>query len=147
MGCVMKIVCPKITKDMTNRVKELERVITALDTLYQAGELCVHPDSGEDVSDSDYDEMREELRRLSPRSKVLRSVTASILVSDANVVKHDPPMSSISKVIGSLKKKRKALRKWMWKTEDELHDVDYVMSYKRDGVACALYMVIFPSRG
>jgi len=127
---------------METRIEELERVITHLDSLYEAGEDCIHPDTGLPVSDSEYDVLRKELAGLSPDSPVLESVTASMLESGVKKVKHDPPMTSISKAIGDLGERRRILFKWLKETMVELGYSDrkghFVQSYKRDGVALSL---------
>ena len=82
---------------MADRIAVLERVIAYLDTLYEQGDDCVHPDTGVPVSDGEYDALRRELAQLSPNSAIFKSATASNLNTAAKKIKHDPPLTSISK--------------------------------------------------
>ena len=65
----------------TKRIKELERIIAHLDTLYERGDDCIHPDTGIEVSDGEYDAMRRELKSLAPDSELFSTATASQLDS------------------------------------------------------------------
>lgn len=76
---------------------ELERVIAHLDTLYEQGLECLHPDTHIVVSDGEYDALRRKLYEIRPDSGLFASATASQLVSSTNKVVHDPPMTSIEK--------------------------------------------------
>jgi len=127
-------------------VEKLVRVKKVLDTLYEAGDPCVHPDTGAVVSDPDYDRMVSRLAELDPDNEELKKVTSSTLVSSAAKVIHNPPMTSISKAVGSLESRRKTLLEWFESCEKELkypNDGDrgkrFAQAYKLDGVACALY--------
>jgi len=77
--------------------KELERVITHLDTMNEQGEECCHPDTGIEVSDGEYDALRQKLMALSPESRLFHDATGSKFVSRVAKVVHDPPMTSIEK--------------------------------------------------
>jgi len=129
-----------LVEDVKAEADTLERVIMYLDTLYEEGEDCIHPDSGEAVADSKYDDYKDKLKRLRPDSKIFESVIASKVKTDAEVVQHDPPMTSISKINGDDEEKEKMLHRWL----QDLVPKDcgsgyFVMGYKHDGVACALY--------
>ncbi len=76
---------------------ELERVIAHLDTLYEQGEECCHPDTNIEVTDGEYDALRRRLKELKPKSKLFATATASKLDSRVAKVVHDPPMTSIEK--------------------------------------------------
>lgn len=121
-----------------------ERVIPHLDTLYEAGESCTHPDTGEIVSDKQYDEWRADAMRIDPQNKkIFGGVTASSIVAK-NVVVHDPPMTSITKANGELKVRHDRLSKWESDVQKELGIKDgieswAVQAYKLDGVAVSLY--------
>jgi DNA ligase (NAD+) len=87
------------------RIVLLEEAIAVLDTLYEEGQDCTLPDelcgvfglkSGECVPDLLYDALRRELEKLAPNSAIFASPTASKKVA-VGKVKHDPPMTSISK--------------------------------------------------
>jgi DNA ligase (NAD+) len=132
--------------DLDREADTLERVKRHLDTLYEQGEPCIHPDTGEEVSDPEYDRLVARLAKIRPNSKELKLPTSSTLASDAKKVRHDPPMTSISKAIGPLADRTKQLDDWMAKCRQELkyHDMDedpenFSLAYKLDGVACALY--------
>lgn len=143
---------------MNSRIAELERVIAHLDTLYEQGEDCIHPDTGESVSDAEYDALRRELQALAPKSRLFATPTASAVVAIKKVT-HDPPMCSIEKASHEdLGIKTGMLFKWL---QDRLNDEQsrpvkkvqiahngkslnyqedyFCQSYKLDGVACALY--------
>lgn len=125
-------------------VLELEQVITALDTLYEEGADCLHPVTGNLVSDAEYDRLRKRLQELHPESEVLKTPTASKLVGTVKKVRHEPPMTSISKAIGTLKERQETLVKFQEDVTQELNYTDppekwLVQAYKRDGVAIALY--------
>ena len=76
---------------------DLERVIAHLDTQYERGEDCIHPDTEVPVSDGEYDALRRRLKELKPKSKLFATATASKVVSTNAKVVHDPPMTSIEK--------------------------------------------------
>ncbi len=132
---------PRLSPKNVKRVKQLERIIPILDTFYELGDDCIHPDTiGVIVSDIEYDAMRSELRRLKPDSFVFSDVTASTVVPNARHVTHYPPMTSIAKANGTKQEKETILLKWI---KDRTNGKDpskvLVSAYKRDGVACALY--------
>jgi DNA ligase (NAD+) len=145
------------------RAHDLERIIAHLDTLYERGDDCIHPDTGIIVSDGEYDAMRRELRTLRPDSPVFRTATASNLESAARKITHHPPMTSIEKASHEdVATQDQMLFKWMtdclagippqgdaslveitgktYKEEPVRYPADYFYeSYKLDGVAIALY--------
>jgi DNA ligase (NAD+) len=145
------------------RAHDLERIIAHLDTLYERGDDCIHPDTGIIVSDGEYDAMRRELAELRPDSPVFRTATASNLESAARKITHHPPMTSIEKASHEdIATQEKMLFKWMcdclagvpprngdslveikgkiFKGEPVRYPADYFYAaYKLDGVAIALY--------
>ena len=142
------------------RVRDLERIITHLDTLYERGDDCVHPDTGIVVTDGEYDGLRRELRDLAPKSKLFKTATASKLDSAVKKVVHDPPLTSIEKASHEIiEKQEEMLFKWLigaapedydgkttkikdktYKDEDvEIAKAHFYLAYKLDGVALALY--------
>lgn len=123
---------------MDQEILELEEIIVALDTQYEAGEDCIHPVTKEIVLDSEYDLLRKKLQELNPQSHVFKQVTASKLVSNKKV-KHNPPMASLQKAIGTLEERNKTLNDFVSKVELELGHKNLVQAYKRDGVAISLY--------
>ena len=143
---------------------DLERVIAHLDTRYEQGLDCVHPDTGIMVTDGEYDGLRRSLKELRPDSKLFDSATASELVSPALKVVHDPPMTSIEKAshediatqeeqlfkwLGKgvavasekvLEGKQKTAKGKTYKDEPVTYPSDYFyQAYKLDGVAIAIY--------
>ena len=143
---------------------QLERVIAHLDTLYEQGQECRHPDTNILVTDGEYDALRRELKLLRPDSEVFSQTTASNLASTANKVVHDPPMTSIEKASHeNLDNQEQQLFKWMTKATSVAADsvlngpqqtadgktfqgepVTYpqgyfYQAYKLDGVALAIY--------
>jgi DNA ligase (NAD+) len=125
-------------------VVELEQIIEALDTAFEAGDDCIHPINGKIVSDAEYDQLRKRLETICPNSKIFKTVTASKIVSTVGKVQHNPPMVSISKAIGPLKDRTNSLKDFIQKVKNELNyngseESFLVQAYKRDGVAVALY--------
>jgi DNA ligase (NAD+) len=150
----------KVTAADKKRIQELERVITHLDTLYEQGEDCVHPDTNILVTDGEYDSLRRELKELAPKSKLFATATASKVQSAVKKVVHDPPLTSIEKASHEIvEKQEEMLFKWLigctpdeydgtsitikgksYKEEDVVIAKDYFYeAYKLDGVALALY--------
>ncbi len=106
-------------------IKHLKRVVAHLDDLYEKGEPCIHPDTGKPVSDTKYDAFRHDLEVLLeehyPDDPFLAKPTHSTSSGNiSNKIKHDPPMTSISKANGTVKEKDAILEKWMKKCADEL---------------------------
>lgn len=79
------------------RANDLERIIGHLDTRYEQGLECIHPDTGIIVTDGEYDAFRRELSALRPDSDLFDSATASTLENEVSKIVHDPPMTSIEK--------------------------------------------------
>jgi DNA ligase (NAD+) len=128
---------------------ELEQVIEVLDTLWDQGEPCVHPITGQEVPNPVYDGMRSRLAEIRPDSRVFEGTNASKLETTNRKVKHDPPMTSIHKANGSLAEKDEIRRKWLQGVWDELKypgdsDDDFNVglyiaeSDKVDGVAVSI---------
>jgi DNA ligase (NAD+) len=143
---------------------ELERLIVHLDTAYEQGMECLHPDTGVVVTDGEYDALRRSLAELRPNSKLFDSATASELTSSAARVVHDPPMTSIEKASHEdLETQEQQLFKWMskaieaagdqikngpelkaegknYQTQPVRYPENYFyQAYKLDGVALAIY--------
>lgn len=145
---------------MSNRADDLERIITHLDTLYDAGEDCLHPDTGILVSDGEYDVFRRELAKLRPNSNIFSLISASKYDGIAKKVKHHPPLTSISKASHEDREvQEEQLFKWLADCSSDgkahklhtLQDREYngqkvhypanffYQTYKLDGVAVGLY--------
>lgn len=148
------------TAPSDSRSKDLERIITHLDTLYERGDDCVHPDTGIIVSDGEYDALRRELKQRAPKSTLFQTATASLIDSPVTKVVHDPPLTSIEKASHeNIAIQEEQLFKWLTGSGPEAPDSktvtiprktykdqpvkiakDYFyVSYKLDGVALALY--------
>lgn len=147
-------------KETESNADELERIVVHLDTQYEAGEECIHPDTGVTVSDGEYDALRRELAAIRPDSTVFDSATASAYQSDVGKIVHDPPMTSIEKASHEdVAKQEEMLFKWLTDCTAELTDLPMVklsgktykdepvqyakdyfyQAYKLDGVAMGLY--------
>lgn len=125
-------------------IAELEQVIKALDDLWEEGEECIHPVTGKVVSNTEYDRLRKRLEELHPESELLKTPSAANPVVTVKKVRHEPPMTSISKAIGTLAERQATLKKFVEDVTQELNYADLpekwmVQAYKRDGVAIALY--------
>ena len=122
-------------------VSLLETLVETLDTCFELGEPCINPDTGAVVSDAEYDKLRSKLKQLNPSSHVFSEVTASLVYSGVKKVKHNPPMTSIDKAIGSLTERTDTLDKFIEDCKTNLggDEVKLVQCYKRDGVAVSLY--------
>jgi DNA ligase (NAD+) len=141
--------------------KELERVIAHLDTQYERGEDCIHPDTEVPVTDGEYDRLRRRLKELKPKSKLFATATASKVVSTNAKVVHDPPMTSIEKASHEdVEVQEQQLFKWLTSRASEnptnaltikgktykgepisFADDEFYLAYKLDGVAIGLYYV------
>ncbi|MEM9825814.1 MAG: NAD-dependent DNA ligase LigA [Planctomycetota bacterium] len=147
-----------------DRADDLERIIGHLDTQYERGDECVHPDTGIIVTDGEYDALRRELKTLRPDSTVFETATASSMQSENRKIAHDPPMTSLEKASHEdVATQEEMLFKWITDTmgnaPDTLADqpqttikgktykgeaVSYAkgylyQAYKLDGVAIGIY--------
>ena len=153
---------PESTTPEATRIRDLTRIITHLDTLYERGDECTHPDTGIPISDGEYDSLRRELKERDPESSIFKTATASRIDSAVKKVIHDPPLTSIEKASHEDREvQEEQLFKWLAGAapEDPDHATvtlpeklyrdqpvtiakDYFYaSYKLDGVALALYYV------
>ena len=130
------------------RIKELEKIIIALDTAFHVtGDDCINPITKEVVLDNEYDALKRELLQLCPESKIFTDITAAKGEVKGDKIVHDPPMTSINKCNGSEQEKDSILTKFF---KDCMHlepDVSnlknylwwikhfFTMSYKHDGLA------------
>lgn len=157
----------KLNAKDKKRAKELERVISHLDTAYEQGLDCVHPDTRIIVSDGEYDALRRELAALNPKSKLFDTATASELVSTARKIVHDPPLTSIDKASHEdIEVQEEQLFKWIHDSIENIGEPSqkagkirkakgkeykgepvtyptgtFYEAWKLDGVAVALYYV------
>lgn len=127
-----------------NDTDTLEALVIHLATLYDQGMDCVDFD-GTLVPDPDYDDLVRVLREYRPDSKAFEEgkTSPSEYEPSGELVKHEPPMTSIAKADGA--KKEEIYKNWIAFCCDELgyhlndEKVHFVHSYKRDGVACRIY--------
>lgn len=137
-----------LTKKDKQRVVYLERVLKHLSQQHGEGVPTTHPDSGDVVSDTEFDKMWAELEKLDPAAiKRIGVASAAPLDPNAKKMKHDPPMTSIKKANGTLAERQKAFEDWLTLigkelklTRDEVLKM-LVCSYKHDGAACSLKYV------
>jgi DNA ligase (NAD+) len=99
-------------------IKQLEKDILKHKILYYKGES--------EISDEDYDDLEEALKKLDPKNKVLLNVGAPVV---NNKIKHDEKMISLSKTY-----KIEELIKWK-----ETNDL--ISTFKIDGSSCSLVYV------
>jgi DNA ligase (NAD+) len=132
-----------VSDPIAEEIKDLEYVIRTLDTLYEKRKQCVHPITKKIVTDKEYDLMRIRLAKIAPDSTIFDEVTASDYESSVRKIKHNPPMTSISKANGTYDEKIQMLAEWEKKVKDTLGYESpiedwAVMSLKRDGVAVGI---------
>jgi len=125
-----------------DEIKELELIITTLDTCYEIGEDCINPITKEIVLDNEYDALKRQLYKLSPSSKIFNTITSSTIKNSTKKVLHDPPMTSINKCNGSIEEKKEILLKWVKDCQKDhpniLPEEFFCMSYKHDGIALSI---------
>lgn len=118
------------------RQKELSRILAHLDTLYELGEDCIHPDTGVIVLDPQYDDLLAELQKLDPKHVRFTRPSDSKATSSATKIKNDPPLTSISKASHeNLAIQTEQFKKWMATASGE----DLYIEYKLDGICLRLY--------
>ncbi|HUS51461.1 MAG TPA: NAD-dependent DNA ligase LigA [Candidatus Paceibacterota bacterium] len=130
--------------DSKKRIKQLEKIIVALDTAFEVGDDCTNPFTNEAVLDNEYDALKKELYTLYPESKIFTTVTASKAKSSKDKILHSPPMTSINKCSGSKEEKEDILSKFFkdcisnFKEEVIEDGKTFCMSYKIDGLALSI---------
>lgn len=132
-------------KTKSKAARDLERVIRYLDQCYYENEACLHPDTGEVVSDNEYDGMRTRLEEIWPKSKIFQRVHTGDTDPTVPKIIHNPPMTSISKANGTLDEKKAKLNKWIDDVRKHLAGKytaspnDWaVVSIKLDGIAVGI---------
>lgn len=120
----------------------LEELVIHLATLYDQGEDCIDFD-GNSISDPFYDELVRALKTAKPDSEAFAKgkTSPSNYVPTGELVKHNPPMTSISKADGL--DKAKIYQSWLDNCCKELgynsDNGNFAQSFKRDGVAIRIY--------
>jgi len=138
----------ELAKDHKKNIKELEKIIIALDTAFHiTGDDCINPITNEVVLDNEYDAIKRELQTICPESKVFKTTTAAKGEIKGEKIVHDPPMTSINKCNGTEIEKDQILSKFfkdcMHLESDITKQKNYIwwlsyfftMSYKHDGLA------------
>lgn len=119
--------------DKKERIKELENlIINAKKNYYTMGD-----DIDKQMSDTEYDILESELKKLDPNNKVLRQVGyEDSLVNNFEKVVHKIPMLSMDKA-----HKKEDIEKWYKNTIDNCWIIDnrLVVEPKIDGVSGDLY--------
>ncbi len=110
----------------------LKRIVVHLCNLYEAGDDCVHPDLDRIVTDQEYDVLFALFLKVPSDTHAVATPSDLAIDPDANTIKHNPPLTSISKANGD--DKEKTLADWLGQYNGPL-----VKALKRDGVACAIY--------
>ncbi len=136
------------TIDSKKRIKDLEKIIKALDIAFHiTGDDCIDPLTGEVVLDNEYDALRAELLKLHPNSKIFKTVTSASSKAIKNKIVHSPPMTSINKCNGTKQEKDNILTKFFKDCKHLEPDISklknwswwlsyfFTMSYKHDGLA------------
>lgn len=137
-----------LTKKEQERVSYLERILPPLIIQHGKGETCTHPETGDTVSDTEFDKMWSDLEKLKPDSVILKKTASAIPIDpNAKKMKHDPPMTSIKKANGTLQERQAEFEKWLKNictkrniSRDKALE-KIVCSYKHDGAACSLKYV------
>lgn len=143
-----------------DRIEELRYVLAHLDSLWEVGEPCQHPETDEIVSNDQYDDWVRELQKLSPNEPRFVNQTSDSQVDykGKKKVAHDPPLVSIRKASHQdLAIQEGMLFKWLYESTDgkkhSVYTIDrtyegqavsyprdyFYQTYKLDGVALALY--------
>jgi DNA ligase (NAD+) len=144
-------------KDIKSEIDDLRQIIVHLDNCYHvAGTDCVNPITGDVVTDNEYDALKRRLEQIDPAWDGFKTTFAADDEVIGKKLKHDPPMTSISKCNGTQEEKEVILLKWM---EDCIKDVphkvkgftpgnlDFIlakkselfsMSFKHDGIALSI---------
>lgn len=125
-------------------IADLEKLIEHAATQYDVTGLAEDFD-GVEVTDPEYDELIRYIRVVAPTSRVLKGTTPSTATASGLIVKHDPPMTSISKSDGELDEKIKIYENWLRDCSNrlgrEVGAAQIAQSYKRDGVALRINYV------
>ena len=138
-------------------IADLRQIIIHLDNCYHvSGEDCINPITSDIVTDNEYDAFKRRLEQIDPLWEGFDTTFAANDEVIGRKLKHDPPMTSISKCNGSQEEKETILLKWM---EDCIKDVPYKikgftpgqldfifaekselfsMSFKHDGIALSI---------
>lgn len=146
---------------MSARIAELRRILSHLDTLYELGEDCIHPDTGQIVPDDLYDDWVAELKTLVPTDPRFthRPNDSKVDLGSKTKMIHNPPMVSINKASHEdLAIQEAQLFKWLVECAEgvdgptyTLEDKDYsgdkvqypreffYQTYKLDGAACSIH--------
>ncbi|RDJ35225.1 MAG: NAD-dependent DNA ligase LigA [Crenarchaeota archaeon] len=116
---------------MDNRADDLRRIISHLDTLWDLGEECTHPDTGEIVSNQQYDALRFELEKID--TKTAQATPSLSNVAVVKKITHNPPLTSISKASNEDRPlQEEQLFKWISDCVKEVDGQKYSKIYDLD---------------
>lgn len=121
-------------------VDDLERLVVHAATEYELNGY-VEDFDGIEITDPEYDALVRELRKQRPDSQAFKGTSPSEVAAKGKTVKHDPPMTSISKADGTEEEKQAIFDRWLADCADRLDTIpdklrkELAISYKRDGVA------------
>ncbi len=117
-------------------VKDLENLIVHAATEYELNGYAEDL-NGVEISDLEYDDLYRCLKEANPTSFVFKGTSPSLASTKGKVVKHDPPMTSIAKADGDMKKD--IYTRWLTDCCKRLgiksSELEVAQSYKHDGVA------------
>lgn len=120
-------------------IDALEKLVIHAATEYELHGY-VEDFDGMEVTDLEYDVLIRELQKQKPNSPAFQGTSPSTAAADGDVVKHDPPMTSIDKSDGELAEKIDIYKKWRQDCADALvlddvDDLEVAGSFKHDGLA------------
>lgn len=120
-------------------VGDLEKLVIHAATEYELNGY-VEDFDGIEVTDPEYDALLRELRQQKPDSAAFKGTSPSTAKTKGGTVKHDPPMTSISKADGTEQEKQDLFDRWLNDCASRLGgltaaQLELSISYKRDGVA------------
>lgn len=122
-------------------LQDLEKLIVHAATEYEDNGYA-EDFNGQEISDTEYDDLYRELKKLNPTSDVFSGTSPSSLQAKGEIVVHNPPMTSIAKADGELEEKQQIYSKWISDCNSRLgKTVEIAQSYKRDGVAIRINYV------
>ena len=125
-----------------NSVKDLENIVIHAATEYELNGYAEDA-NGIEISDCEYDELYSRLKSIKPNSTAFKGTSPSKASAKGKIVKHDPPMTSIAKADGDMKKD--IYQSWLVDCVKRLgikgSDLEVAESFKHDGVAIRINYV------
>lgn len=125
-------------------VDGLEKLVVHAATMYELNGY-VEDFDGVEVTDPEYDDLFRTLKGLKPTSVAFKGTSPSTAKVKGGTVKHDPPMTSISKADGTVPEKEAIYHKWIKDCANRLgvqvSDLAIAQAFKRDGVSIRINYV------